>query len=445
MARVEYHRKALSVDPLKTSPALGGALAFLGLDRCIPLLHGSVGCANFAKVLLTRHFREPIPLASTALTDLGACMGGGETALEALRRVAAKGPAVIGLLSTALTETKGDDLAATVREFRAAFPEQAALPVIAAATPDFAGSLQEGYAAAVEAILREAARPGERKSALVNVLAGPAFTPADVDEVRAMVEAFGLTPLVVPDLSRSLDGHLDREPAPWSTGGTPWEDLADAGRAGATLVLGPSLETAAAHLSAACGVPYQVFPRLSGLGAVDEFLGHLAALSGRRVPDGLRRERRRLLDGMLDAHFFLGGRRAAVALEADQLVGVASLLTELGMRVAGVAATAGPGLDQVSVDRIRVGDLADLEELAAEADVLIAGSQAADLAERLGKPLLRWGFPVLDRLGAARRLNVGYAGTLDLLFEAANALAQRPVEPAAYRSPLRPQPEEVTA
>ncbi|MDA8146461.1 MAG: nitrogenase iron-molybdenum cofactor biosynthesis protein NifN, partial [Thermaerobacter sp.] len=214
MARVEYHRQALSVDPLKTSPALGGALAFLGLDRCIPLLHGSVGCANFAKVLLTRHFREPIPLASTALTDLGACMGGGETALEALRRVAAKGPAVIGLLSTALTETKGDDLAATVREFRAAFPEPAAPPVIAAATPDFAGSLQEGYAAAVEAILREAARPGERRSGLVNVLAGPALTPADVDAVRAMVEAFGLTPLVVPDLSRSLDGHLDREPAP---------------------------------------------------------------------------------------------------------------------------------------------------------------------------------------------------------------------------------------
>ena len=59
--------KAASTNPLKMSQPLGAALAYLGVDRCLPLFHGSQGCTAFGLVLLVRHFREAIPLAVVGL------------------------------------------------------------------------------------------------------------------------------------------------------------------------------------------------------------------------------------------------------------------------------------------------------------------------------------------------------------------------------------------
>ena len=43
-------------------------------------------------------------------------------------------------------------------------------------------------------------------------------------------------------------------------------------------------------------------------------------------------------------------------------------------------------------------------------------------AERLGKPLLRIGFPLFDRIGNAHRVSVGYRGTRNLIVEVANLM-----------------------
>jgi len=62
MATLVQSRKPVTVDPLRHSAPLGAVLAFLGVAGCMPVLHSSQGCAAFVKVLLTRHFRESIPL-----------------------------------------------------------------------------------------------------------------------------------------------------------------------------------------------------------------------------------------------------------------------------------------------------------------------------------------------------------------------------------------------
>ena len=56
------------------------------------------------------------------------------------------------------------------------------------------------------------------------------------------------------------------------------------------------------------------------------------------------------------------------------------------------------------------------------AELLVASSHGAAAARRLGIPLLRLGFPVVDRLGAQHLTSVGYRGSLRLLFAAANEL-----------------------
>jgi len=70
MTEILPRKKALSVSPLKTSQTVGAALAFLGVNRAMPLMHGSQGCTAFAKVFFVRHFREPIPLQTTAMDQV---------------------------------------------------------------------------------------------------------------------------------------------------------------------------------------------------------------------------------------------------------------------------------------------------------------------------------------------------------------------------------------
>ena len=56
-------------NPQKNSPALGATLAYLGVNGLLALLHGSQGCSSFIRLQLSRHFKEPIPLNSTALLE----------------------------------------------------------------------------------------------------------------------------------------------------------------------------------------------------------------------------------------------------------------------------------------------------------------------------------------------------------------------------------------
>ena len=77
MAHVVESRKACAVNPLKMSQPLGASLAFLGLDSCMPVMHGSQGCTSFGLVLLVRHFKEAIPLQTTAMNEATTVMAMG--------------------------------------------------------------------------------------------------------------------------------------------------------------------------------------------------------------------------------------------------------------------------------------------------------------------------------------------------------------------------------
>src|SRR5512142_2897849 len=118
MATIIKRNKALTVNPLKNSQPVGASLAFLGLNRAMPLMHGSQGCTAFAKVQFVRHFREAIPLQTSAIDQVSAVMGGDENLKEALATVFNKNqPQVIGLMTTGLTEAQGTDIVRAVKEF----------------------------------------------------------------------------------------------------------------------------------------------------------------------------------------------------------------------------------------------------------------------------------------------------------------------------------------
>ena len=422
-SRVKVSTKAATVNPQKNSPALGATMAYLGIDNMLGLLHGAQGCSTFIRLQLSRHYKESIALNATAMSEDSAIFGGWENLKKGIGRVIEKfHPRVVGVMTTGLTETMGDDVSSAIKQFREQNPEHDGVPVIWASTPDYCGSLQEGYAAAVESIVTSLAEGGETIAGQVNLLPGAHLTPADVEELKELVESFGLTVLTIPDISNAMDGHIDDVVSPLSTGGIPVDEIRKAGRSIATLYVGDSLVKAGLRLKEKFGIPAYGFTSLTGLAETDLFMETLSAVSGHPVPDQHRRWRSRLMDAMVDSHYQFGTKKVALALESDNLKTLTRFLAGMGCEIqAALSATRTRGLDSLPSASVFVGDLEDLETAAAGADLIVANSNGRQAAGKLKIGAhLRAGLPVFDRLGAHQKVWVGYRGTLNLVFEVAN-------------------------
>lgn len=423
MAIVKTASKAATVNPLKMSQPLGAAYAFLGMNRCMPVMHGSQGCTSFGLVLLVRHFREAIPLQTTAMNEVTSILGGMENVEKAILNIRQRAkPDLIAICSTGLTETKGDDVDGYLNLIRQRHPELEDTAIVYASTPDYAGAFQDGWARAVLAVIKSQALPGQTKDPKqVNLLPGCHLTPADIEELREMIESFGLRAVVVPDVSGSLDGHMSDAFSPTTMGGATLADVRSLGASVATIAVGEQMHECAAELERIAGVPFTLFERLTGLAANDRFLAHLAQLSGTPVPLKYRRLRSQLQDAMLDGHFFFGGKKVAIGAEPDLLFSLGMWLLEMGCEIkSAVTTTQSAVLEQLPIAEVQIGDLEDLEHGAAGCDLLITHSHGRQAAERLHIPFHRAGLPLFDRLGAGHQLSVGYRGTRGLIFEIGN-------------------------
>ncbi len=451
MAEILKRAKALAVSPLKVSQPVGASLAFLGLRHAIPMMHGSQGCTAFGKVFFVRHFREPIPLQTTAMDQTSTVMGADENVVEGLKTICEKNaPEVIGLPTTGLSETQGTDIRRLVKTFREKYPQYEHIAVVPVNTPDFAGSLESGFAAAVEAIIEYMVPERDEKSVVVgrrrrqvNVLANSSLSPGDIEALKDWIEAFGLRPVVLPDIGDSLDGHLmDGKFSALTVGGTPKAEIETMGESIATLVIGRSLGRAADALKRRTAVPDFRFDHLMGLDACDAFTQTLAQLSGQPVPEKIERHRAQLQDAMVDTHFQTGFARVALALDADHLIGFARFLTGMGAEiVAAVSPARAEVLADMPCSTVQIGDLEDLEHAAEGAQIVISNSHAAGTAERLGVPLMRAGFPQYDWVGGYARQWIGYRGARQALFDFANLILGQHHEIPAYRSIFRPVEE----
>ncbi len=425
MATVLESKKACAVNPLKMSAPLGAAYAFMGVDRCMPVMHGSQGCTSFGLVLLVRHFKEAIPLQTTAMNEVTTILGGYENVEQALLNIRQRAkPRLIAICSTGLTETKGDDVVGYLELVRQRKPELEDTDLVYVSTPDYVGAFQDGYARAVTALIQSLVRPlGARIERQVNVLAGSHLTPGDIEELREILAAFSLNALVLPDLAGSLDGHIPDDWRGTTLGGIGVDQIRTLGGSCMTLALGEQMRSAAIELEMRAGVPYRVFDRVTGLAASDRLVQTLSEISGIAVPARLRRQRSQLLDAMLDGHFHFGGVRVALGAEPDLLLAVGMLLHDMGAQLRHcVTTTHSPVLEQLPTDQVLIGDLEDLERGAGDCDLIVTHSHGRQMAQRLGKPLHRIGMPMFDRIGNAHRISVGYRGTRNLIFEIANLL-----------------------
>ncbi len=396
----------------------------------MPLLHGSQGCTSFGLVLFTRHFKEAIPMQTTAMSEVATVLGGYENVEQAVLNIYNRTkPEIIGICSTGVTETKGDDVEGFIKLIRERHASVAKLPIVYVSTPDFKDAFQDGWAKTVTRIVEtlvEAPKSfARRDQTRINVLPGCHLTPGDLDELRTIFEDFGLEPTFLPDLAGSLDGHIPDDFTPTTIGGVGVAEVADMGLAGWTIAIGAQMRGAAEALEKKTGVPFRLFERLCGLEANDALIAFLTEISGRPAPMKYRRQRGQLVDAMLDGHFHIGGRRLAMGAEPDLLNDVAGFLTEMGAHLlVAVTTTQSPALERVPTEEVLIGDLEDLENLskARDCDLLVTHSHGRQAASRLKIPFFRIGIPMFDRLGGGHQLSVGYRGARDLIFNVCNLL-----------------------
>lgn len=419
-ADVEHEGRRSVIDPLKNAPSLGACVALQGVHRALPVLHSAQGCAFLGKVLAIRHYNEPIALATSRLFTEDVVMGSAEAAERTVRsQVASARPDLVAVVSGGLAEVKGDDIDSSVR----ALDAELDCDMLAVHAPDYKGGFEDGFARAVEALVGLAEESsGAVDPHQVTVLAGAHLSPGDALELRSLVEAFGLFPVLVPDMA-ALDGSRT-EFSSLASGGTLVGELHALARSAHTLVVGPSLEPAARELARRHGTPYTVLDASVGLEATDRLVATLSLLSGEPVPPRIERERAALVDAMRDVHGDLAGARIALALEPDHALSMACALRELAIDAAvAVVPTETAAVRRTPAERVVVGDLASLPE--SGIDLVISNSHAKRRARLLGAALLETGFPVFGRYGASRTTHLGYRGATALVDDIANLLASR--------------------
>ncbi|MBN1959124.1 MAG: nitrogenase iron-molybdenum cofactor biosynthesis protein NifN [Desulfuromonadales bacterium] len=420
MAEVIQNKKlkTLQVNPIKLSQPMGATLAFLGVDGCMPLMHGGQGCASFTKVYFTRHYSEPIALQTTAVTDVTAILDGGDYSIvEAVKNIHKKvTPELIGLYTTGLPETKGDDIQGVASKIDC--------PLVYVNTADYEGGLESGWARTCKALIAQLTRARDDiDDSKIALLPHVSLQPLEVEKIRDFVEAFGFRMVAVPDLATALDGHLGEKQAALSSGGVTVAEIADLASSSIVISVGASmLESAQTLLNKNPFIRHWHFPHLNGLIAADELVKKLLDETGFSAPPApIERWRKRLQDAMLDSHFSLGQTRFLVAGEPDHLAGLSASLYEAGGKIAvAVASVDSPQLSCIKADKVLVGDLEDAASLAMEYDLVLGNFHCEMLAHKLGKAAITRGFPNWEQIGNQLKNDVLYEGGAYFLFECAN-------------------------
>jgi len=439
-----------TTNACKLCKPLGACLAFRGVAGAVPFLHGSQGCATYMRRYIISHFNEPIDIASSALGEKDAVYGGGRNLKQGLTNVSAKyQPKLIGIATTCLTETIGDDVKMILSEYRRDYNGEGELPVlVAVSTPSYSGSHMEGFHAAVRGLVGALSESGPRNGT-VNILPG-LVSPADLRHLKSILAAFGLTGIILPDISDTLDGPALADCPLIPEGGTTIEEIKGMGRAEATIEFGLTLpdDTGGPYLESRHKVTNHRMAMPVGIRASDRFLALLAELSGRPIPDSLQASKGRLIDALVDGHKYLAGKTAVLYGEEDLVVAMAGFLAEIGVRPVLCASGGQSGRFQAAIAEVLEGlpgespevfEGMDFYEIAERAEVLkpdliVGHSKGYSLARKLGIPLIRVGFPIHDRIGGQRILHLGYEGAQQLFDLLVNELirAKQDTSPVGY-------------
>ncbi len=433
---------AVTRNACKLCTPLGASLVFKGIRGAVSLLHGSQGCSTYIRRYLISHYKEPIDIACSNFAEETAIFGGGANLKIALENIRLQyAPEMIGVSTTCLSETIGDDVPMFIKEYRNMCADQELPPVVHVATPSYSGTHVDGFHGAVKATVAALATGEPSAKRRINLFPGM-LSPADIRYLKEILDDYHFAYTLLPDYTETLDGSLWTEYQRIPPGGTRVSDIQQTGSALATLelgrILGSQKETAGKLLEKRFGVPCHSLGLPMGIHETDRFFQTMENITGWPLPEKYAAERGRLIDSYADGHKYVIEARAVVYGEEDMVVGLVAFLSEIGVKPV-LCATGGksghlrariaeiiPDYEQQGLKIMDGADFVDIEAAArtVNPDLMIGNSKGYTLARQIKVPMIRVGFPIHDRVGGSRLLHIGYRGAQQLFDRIANTIIE---------------------
>ncbi|HEY6915430.1 MAG TPA: nitrogenase component 1 [Paludibacter sp.] len=419
----------------KLCAPLGASLVFKGIEGCVPLIHGSQGCATYIRRYMISHYKEPVDIASSNFSEETTVYGGSRNFITGINNIIKQyKPSVIGIASTCLSETIGEDIPGHIRNYKESREADGSIipAFIHASTPSYCGSHAEGFHNTVVAAVKAIAKHAQTDETL-SIFPGM-VSPADIRYLKELLTDFGMKYVLFPDYSETLDNVYTSEYQLIPTGGTTIKEIEHIGNSKAIIEFGStfnkginrtkdtgSTQTAGEWLQSTYFIRNNQMPLPIGIEASDKFMKTLEEISGKPMPESHSKERGRLVDAYVDAHKYVFGKKALIYGEEDFVTAMAAWLKEIG----------------VEPFWIKGADFETLREKAEDfkPDFLLGNSKGYYIARELKIPLVRVGFPIHDRFGATRMHHIGYRGTQELFDRVVNALIEYKQEnsPIGYK------------
>jgi nitrogenase molybdenum-iron protein NifN len=418
------------------------------------MLHGSQGCATYIRRYLISHFREPMDIASSNFSEETTIFGGNRNFNIGIDNIIRQyHPAVIAIASTCLSETIGEDVQRLIHEYRAIHAGDKDLPaMIYASTPSYSGTHYDGFHEAVCAAVKSLACTDGSTGKHINLFAN-FISPEDIRHLKEITADFGIDAMLFPDYSQTLDGVSWDAYRRIPDGGTSIADLKRSASAMLSIELGYILnaggrngavgenrqsQSAGEYLQKRFDVPCRRTGLPAGINETDRLFELLSAVSGKPVPQKYREQRGRLVDLYIDGHKYVSCKSAVIYGEEDLVVALAAFAAEIGIRPALCASGGESGRLKETLKNV-LGDLypesmvvgqgmsfEQIETLTAEMkpDLMLGNSKGYYIARKLDIPLIRTGFPIHDRIGAAHTRTLGYEGAIILFEQVVNAILE---------------------
>ncbi|MBC3804603.1 nitrogenase cofactor biosynthesis protein NifB [Acetobacterium fimetarium] len=431
----------LNVNPCKMCMPMGTANAFYGIQKCMSILHGSQGCSTYIRRHMATHYNEPVDIASSSLTEEGTVYGGERNLIIGLENlIKLYDPEVIGVSTTCLAETIGEDVEMIIHHFYESHPDSN-VKIIPVKSAGYGGTQFEGFIRALRAIVSHVDMATEKNNK-INIITSM-ISPADTRYLKDLLDAFGLDYILLPDLSENLDGEHQKNYSRLPAHGTPISEIQQMAGARATIELSDTIkpeESPGVYLFENYDVPYLRLNLPIGLRDTDALIDMLSEISKMPIPESIAKQRGRYLDGMIDSHKYNAAGRIAVFGEPDFVVSAVRLCCENG--VMPVIAATGSNCPELKakiekeiaklaailfVDDYVVLNDVDFETIEAEAlrlgaNIMLGNSDGRRIEEKHQIPLIRCAFPIHDRVGGQRVRTLGYEGSQMLLDQITNTL-----------------------
>ena len=430
-------RKGVTINPCKTCEPVGALYCALGIHKCMPHSHGSQGCCSYHRTVLGRHFKEPAIATSSSFTEGASVFGGRSNLNTSVKNIFdIYNPDLIAVHTTCLSETIGDDVQSYIMDIK--IPE--GKKVIYASTPSYEGSHIQGFSNMMCAIVNQLAADSPVKNSRTAIFPGW-VEPGDCRELKRLALALGADPLLLPDHDNTMDTPMTGRYEYYGNGGTRIPDVEQIGGSRALIAMGHIAPAEPASLMMMkFELPTELLPLPVGIAFTDRYVMSLKVVSGADVPREIENERGRAVDLLLDSAPYSNGKKVAVYGDPDVVYAMTSLCLEMGM-IPKYVITGTPKKEFETLTRDLLAQYCLQEDCVVKADadlfymhqlikndpvdLLLGNSYGKYIAKAEDVPIVRMGFPVLDRYAGTIQPVVGYLGAVRMIERILEALMSR--------------------